>query len=72
MTNVSAEEIKAAREKYGVGLNEIKNALEKTNDLLVAVGYIKYSGLAVKIHGDRERWNLQNAEIWARLERENV
>jgi translation elongation factor EF-Ts len=59
--------IRAIRDFSGEGLMDCKKALRSANgDPLLAVGILRASGLCVNIKGDRQAWNLRNAEGYAK------
>lgn len=62
-----AVKIATVRELAGIGLQSARDFLERCDgDVLLAVGYAKYEGLAVSVRGDREAWNMANAKAWKR------
>ncbi len=66
---VTAKDLRDARNKYGLGLAELQQALNLTQgDLLLAVGYAKARTLAVSVHGNRHQWNLNQARTFKETE----
>lgn len=59
----TAEQFKLAKEKYGLGLNEIKKGIELSgvDDPDFGARYIMAASLAVSVHGDRHKWNMDYA-----------
>lgn len=63
---LNAADVKALRNKSGLGMMACKNALiQCEGDLLLAEGYLRYYDCAVAIRGDRKAWLLRKARAWA-------
>lgn len=64
------EIIRAIRELAGVGLLEARKAMEigrdrLAGDMVAAAGYAASRGLAIRVRGDREAWNMDRGRARA-------
>ena len=61
------DQIKALRNKTGLGLIDCKRALDKCNyDSLLAEGWLRYYGCAIHIEDGYDEWVMKSAKRWAK------
>lgn len=61
------DDIRRIRLLTGHGLTDCKQAYLKMRcDIPLACGYLKARSLAVHVKGDREQWNLEQAEKYSK------
>jgi hypothetical protein len=74
---LTAENVRLVRDLTGMGMMDAKKAVELAGgddfagDVVLAIGYVHASGLAINVGNDRHGWNLmKGAEYAERFRRE--